>query len=348
MKRSLLLLVFLCITVAAAVLAMAGCHKKDVAYTGTRLPFVVPAGFPQPAYDFNAGPITEEGFQLGRKLFFEGRLSGDDNHACASCHQPVAAFTTYQHDRSHGYGGSHTLRNAPALANLAWFRSYFQDGQYSDLESVIVRHITHPQEMGSPSMESVVARLSGDAEYARLFNAAYGDPQVTTARITGALKQFLLSMVVSDSKYDRVRQGLAAFDAQEAAGYALFQAKCASCHQEPLLSGDRFYNIGLPIDPLLNDFGRMRVTGSRADSLKFRVPDLHNLRFTAYYSHDGRFSDIRLHVRHYRNGVHAGPTTDPRLAGGVALTDAEEDRIVSFLFTLTDSTFYNNPRFKAP
>jgi cytochrome c peroxidase len=343
--RSLLLITFLSVAVAAGSVLFSGCRKDRAPYRGTTVPFVVPQGFPQPAYDFAADPITEEGFQLGKKLFYDDRLSGDDLHGCASCHQPAAGFTTFAHDRSHGFGNSHTLRNAPNLANLAWFRSYFQDGQYTDLESLVLRHITHPQEMGA-SLDAVIGKLSADPAYAPLFQAAWGDAQVTAPRITGALKQFLLSLVVSESKYDRVRRGSASFDTEEAAGYAIFQAKCTRCHQEPLLAADRFYNIGLPIDPALNDYGRMRVTGNNADSLKFRVPDLHNLRLTSYYAHDGRFSDIRLHVRHYRSGVQAGPTTDPQLIGGITLTNTEEDRLVSFLFTLTDSAFNSNPRFR--
>ncbi|RYZ24321.1 MAG: cytochrome-c peroxidase [Chitinophagaceae bacterium] len=341
-SRNLLILLSSVVIAAGALVSSCG---KNRALSFTPVPFVVPPGFPPPAYDFQADPITEEGFQLGKKLFYEGRLSADGAHSCNSCHQQPAAFTTYQHDRSHGYGNSHTLRNAPGLANLAWFRSYFLDGQYDDLRSVVTRHISHPQEMGS-SMDAAAARLSGDAEYANLFRAAYGNAEPTGPRIADALRQFLLSLVVADSKYDRVRRGAATFDAQEAAGYAIFRAKCTSCHSEPLLSGNRFYNIGLPIDPSLRDYGRMRVTGDPDDSLKFRIPDLHNLPLTSYYAHDGRFSDMRLHIRHYSNGVQAGPTTDPLVAGGIPLSTTEEDRLIDFLNTLTDTAFMNNPRFK--
>ncbi|TCJ14303.1 cytochrome-c peroxidase [Flaviaesturariibacter flavus] len=343
--RPLNLLTIITATVVAAGALLSACGK-DRALSFTPVPFVVPEGFPPLAYDFNADPITEEGFQLGKKLFYDGRLSADGAHSCNSCHQQVAAFTTYQHDRSHGYGNSHTLRNAPGLANLAWFRSYFLDGQYGDLSSVIERHITHPQEMGSASMEAAAARLAGDPEYGTLFRAAYGNAEPTGPRIANALRQFLLSLVVADSKYDRVRRGAATFNSPEAAGYAIFRAKCISCHAEPLISGNRYYNIGLPIDPVLRDYGRMRVTGDPADSLKFRIPDLHNVALTSYYAHDGRFSDMRLHIRHYSGGVQSGPTTDPLVAGGIPMSAAEEDRLIDFLNTLTDTAFLNNPRFK--
>ncbi|RYY58618.1 MAG: cytochrome-c peroxidase, partial [Chitinophagaceae bacterium] len=147
--RPFRLLTVVVLTVAAAVALLQSCRRTEVVpRRGTVLPFVVPAGFPQPAYDFNASPLTEEVVDLGRRLFYEGALSKDSTVPCSSCHMPTAAFTTFEHDRSHGYNHSHTLRNAPGLANLAWYRVYFQDGQYSDLESVVSRHITHPNEMG--------------------------------------------------------------------------------------------------------------------------------------------------------------------------------------------------------
>jgi cytochrome c peroxidase len=97
------------------------CKKNNPPIPAQPINFVVPPGFPAPTYSFTSNPLTEEGFLLGRRLFFDGQLSIDGNFPCSSCHQPVAAFTTYYHDRSHGYNHSHTLRNAPGLFNLAWY-----------------------------------------------------------------------------------------------------------------------------------------------------------------------------------------------------------------------------------
>src|SRR5689334_11674910 len=119
-----------------------GCRKTPV--ESTVIPFSIPTGFPQPAYNFANNPITEEGFQLGKKLFYEQKFGVDNSHSCASCHQPVAAFTTYEHDRSHGVNNTHTLCNAPGLFNLAWNTAYNQDGSGPNLEAVYRAHITSP------------------------------------------------------------------------------------------------------------------------------------------------------------------------------------------------------------
>jgi cytochrome c peroxidase len=342
--RSILIIGFLALAIFSGTLLLDGCRKPRQSARATPFAFEIPAGFPQPAYDFAGNPLTVEGIELGRRLFYDGRLSLDGNFPCASCHQPNAAFTTFDHDRSHGFNHSHTLRNAPGLANLAWYSAYFHDGQYTDLESLISRHITHPNEMGE-TMAGVETKLSTDTMYQRLFDAAYNDPRVTGGRIVDALKQFVLSMVSSNSKWDRVQRGIESFAADEAAGQALFQAKCSSCHTGALFTDFSYRNVGLPINTSLNDLGRMRITGNHNDSLKFRVPSLRNLSLTSYYAHDGRFSAFRLMLRHYQSGVQASSTLDPLLASGIAMSSTEEDQLVRFLFTLTDTGYIHNPRY---
>lgn len=316
-------------------------------HPATPLSFVVPQGFPQPHYNFTANPTSEEGFLLGRKLFYDGRLSVDNVHSCASCHQQVAAFTTFEHDRSHGVNHTHTLRNATALANLAWYPGvYNQDGSATSLESVYANHITSPTEMGD-NVPNVLSKISTDTVYPRMFKAAFGDEQITAARMYNALTQFVINMVSANSKYDKMLRGEYTFNSFEQSGYQTFQAKCASCHKEPLFTDFSFRNNGLPVDPGLNDFGRMRATGSSADSLKFRVPSLRNVELTSYYGHDGRMSVMRMMVQHYRQGVITpSATLDPLLANGISLTTAEEDNLIYFLRTLSDSSYLTNPRFR--
>jgi cytochrome c peroxidase len=161
-----------------------------------------------------------------------------------------------------------------------------------------------------------------------------------------ALDQFVVSLVSANSKYDKVMQGQTSFSAQEQSGYTVFQSKCTSCHSGILFTDFSFRNIGLEVDPALNDYGRMRVTGNRSDSIKFRVPSLRNLEFTSYYMHDGRINFPRNVLRFYETGVNQSPTLDPLLKNGITLTQTEEDNLVEFLRTLSDSTFLNNPRFR--
>jgi cytochrome c peroxidase len=323
-----------------------GCRKSDRLRT-TPLPFAVPLNFPSPVYNFANNPVSEEGFLLGRKLFYDGRLSIDGQYPCSSCHQQIAAFTTFEHDRSHGYNHSHTLRNAPGLANLAWYPYYKWDGSGSSLESISLAHITAPDEMAE-TMDNIVDKLQSDSGYKRMFRNAYGSEQVTGDRILKALSQFVINLVSANSKYDKVKKGESVFTPQEQNGYAFFQAHCTSCHKEPLFTDFSFRNIGIELDPGLNDFGRMRVTGNSQDSLKFRVPSLRNADLTSYYMHDGRVNAMRTMLEHYRTGVNDGPTLDPLVKDGIAITDDQVNDLLAFLRTLTDSSYINNPRFKQP
>lgn len=322
---------------------MNGCRKTP--FSPTSINFVTPTGFPQPTYNFTANPLTEEGFQLGKKLFYDGRLSADGRYPCSSCHQPVAAYTTFEHDRSHGYNNSHTLRNAPGLFNLAWYPEFNQDGSAKTLDDVYRAHITNATEMGE-TVANVLRKLNDDSEYRGMFAAAFGDEKATEERAYKALSQFMVSLVSADSKYDKVKRGQATFTGEEQNGYAIFQAKCAACHKEPLFTDFSYRNNGLPLDASLNDHGRIRVTGNGADDVKFRVPSLRNADFTSYYGHDGRFSFFRFMLQHYRTTVTQGPTLDPLLVNGIPLTTAEENAVVTFIRTLSDSTFLLNTRFR--
>ena len=321
------------------------CRKNDPPVIPNRINFQVPPGFPAPTYSFRNNPLTNEGILLGRKLFYDGRLSIDGNFSCSSCHEPAAAFTTLDHDRSHGYNNSHTLRNAPGLFNLAWYPVLNQDGSGVSLESIYKKHITDPTEMAE-SISNVMNKLKADQVYSNMFRNAFGDSEINEDRMYKALSQFLINMVSAGSKYDRVMQGLENFDPQEQNGYLLFQNNCSSCHTGPLFTDFSFRNIGLEKDMNLNDWGLMRVTGKSSDSLKFRVPSLRNLEFTSYYSHDGRFSLPRHMIQHYRTGIHQSNTLDPLLVNGIQLTDQDENDLVHFLRTLSDSSFLNNPEHR--
>lgn len=340
---------FVCIVLSifAGSIILEGCRRTGYpAQQATALPFILPAGFPQ-AYNYISDvPHTEQVFALGRKLFYEGRLSKDGNFSCGSCHNPETAFTTAHHDRSHGYGGSHTLRNAPALSNLAWYPEFFWDGSRRTLDDVIRRHIEAPDEMAE-NMPSVLTKLRADTTYRRLFREAWGEHALDEKHILGSLRFFLVQLISAGAKYDRVRAGSEPFTAAEANGYALFKNKCAGCHREPLFTDFSYRNTGWPEDPLLRDAGRMRFTGSVGDSLKFRVPSLRNIAFTDNYLHDGRIATFRTVIEHYKNPVPSA-TLDPALAEGISLTAQQETDLVAFLFTLSDSAFVNNPAFRKP
>ncbi|HZF64636.1 MAG TPA: cytochrome c peroxidase [Chitinophagaceae bacterium] len=322
------------------------CNKTDQKRAVTPVAFEIPAGFPSPAFNFSLQPLTREGIALGQQLFYEDRLSAAD-FACSSCHQQEAAFTTFEHDRSHGYNNSHTRRNAPALSNLAWYPHFRWDGSSTSLDEVAVAHITAPDEM-SEQMENVVSKLNSDAKYKQLFRSAFGDETINSQRILSALSQFQLSMVSANSKYDKVKKGSSTFSIYEEMGYTVFKAKCAGCHAEPLFTDFSFRNIGLPADPSLPDKGLMEVTGEKSDSLKFRVPSLRNVAFSSYYMHDGRYPSILRCIEHYRSGIQQSNTLDPALVAGISLSDADVTNLIAFLRTLSDTSYVTNSRYAKP
>jgi cytochrome c peroxidase len=302
--------------------------------TPTPMSLPLPPGWPAPRYDLRSNPLTVEGFLLGRKLFFDERLSRDSTLSCAGCHQPFAAFATFDHPLSHGIANSLTTRNAPALQNLAWQESYMWDGGITHLDLQPLAPLTAPNEMGE-SIADVLQKLRRDTAYLRLFQSAFGDTMINTRRLTRALSQYLIRLVSADSKYDRVMRGRDTFLLPEKLGYALFRQKCSNCHREPLFTDGSYRNTGLPPDNTLNDYGRMRITGKPEDSLHFRVPSLRNAAITHPYGHDGRFFSLLNVFDHYRKN-------------GIPLSNFEIGQLTAFINTLTDTAFLHDPLFVPP
>lgn len=324
------------------------CKKSGDGNSGPQsLDFPIPAGFPTPQYSFTGNPLTKEGFELGRKLFYDGRLSKDGNFPCASCHQQFAAFATLDHPLSHGFNNQFTLRNAPGLFNMAWNKEFHWDGGINNIEVQPLAPITAPNEMAE-DINNVINKLKADNIYPKMFTAAFGDETINSQRMLFAITQFVNSMVSANSKYDKVKQGKAAFTQAEQNGYALFQSKCATCHTEPLFTDNSFRNNGIPVDPYINDYGRMRITNKKEDSLKFKVPSLRNVALTFPYGHDGRFSSITSVLDHYSSGIQNGPTLDPLLKNKIPLTNFDKFYLLEFLKTLSDSSFISDKRFAQP
>lgn len=329
------------------------CKKADSIFTKgynpTYLNLTVPAGWPQPAINIFAGnPLTEEGFQLGKKLFYDGRLSRDGNFPCASCHQQFAAFATYDHQFSHGFNNTFGTRNAPALFNLAWMREMHWDGGINHIEVQPLAPITATNEMAE-TMDNVLNKLNADTSYSRMFMAAYGEATINSQRTLKALAQFVGSIQSYNSKYDKVKRGEDNFTLAEQYGYNTFKAKCNVCHTEPLFTDNSFRNTGFALDPFLKDVGRMRITGSTADSLKFKVPSLRNVALTFPYMHDGRRFSLSQAIEHYRSGIIVNqPTLDPLLVNRIDITNQEKTDLLQFLLTLTDNELLHNARFEQP
>lgn len=344
--RRVIGLMFLMAVIIIALISACG-KSEPTPIAPTPLTVKTPAGFPQPNDIFRENPLTKEGVELGRKLFYDGRLAKDGLVSCGSCHQPFAAFATFEHDFSHGIDNQFTTRNAPGLFNLAWQRELHWDGGINHLEVQPLAPITASNEMGE-DLANLLKKLNADPRYREMFRAAFGEPEATSQRMLKALSQFMGIIVSADSKYDRVKAGKDIFSQAEAAGYTVFKVKCGSCHQEPLFTDLSYRNIGMPLHPVHKDAGRMRITRLASDSLKFKVPSLRNVALTGPYGHDGRFYSLGAVIDHYRSGPKAGSTVDPVLRPGLSISNNEKADLLQFLSTLTDTTFTKDPRFIEP
>ena len=350
MKYRILISVLLPVILSIALLD--SCKKTESSIPNVQpsdLKFTIPPGWPQPPTNiFANNPLTNQGFELGRKLFYDGRLSKDGNFACASCHQQFAAFATYDHQFSHGFNNSFTTRNAPPIFNLAWMKEMHWDGGINHIEVQPLAPLTATNEMAE-NIDNVIGKLKADTAYTRMFFAAFGDPAINSQRMLKALSQFMGSIQSYNSKYDKVKRGEASFTAAEDNGYTIFKAKCNACHTEPLFTDNSFRNNGLALDPFLQDKGRMRITGNPSDSLKFKVPSLRNVELTFPYMHDGRAFSLGQVIDHYRSAIFVDqPTLDPLLKNRLAISNQEKLDLVEFLHTLTDNVLLTDKRLAQP
>ncbi len=329
-------------------LALSGLFVLLLAFTSRQPGFQLPAGWPQPTYDFTKNPLTESGFQLGRRLFYDPLLSRDTTISCASCHLQATGFAHVDHALSHGIAGRIGRRNAPAIMNMAWMNVFMWDGGVNHLDMQPLAPMASPEEMDQ-NIELVVQKLNQSGKYRSLFQAAFGDSLATGQHSLQALSQFVLSLQSSNSRYDKyIRQEAGGeLAVQEINGLSLFRQHCAGCHTEPLFTNGGIANNGLPVDTALRDVGRMRITGSPQDSLLFKIPTLRNIQFTYPYMHDGRFKKLLDVVNHY-TGLQASSTLDKRLKAPIVLSANEKIDLVAFLLTLTDREFLFDPRFGFP
>lgn len=312
----------------------------------TPLYLEIPQGWPKPHYDFKRNPLSEEGFQLGRHLFYDPIISRDSTISCASCHLQATGFTHVDHDLSHGIDSRIGTRNSMALINLAWNASFHWDGGVNNIEVQPINPITSPLEMDE-KLENVITKLQNSSKYRALFTKAFGDEKVTSQRLLKALTQFTIMLKSSNSKYDKMIRNEVTFSAQELDGYELFKSNCASCHKEPLFSDNRFEKNGLSIDETLNDLGRIKITGKQEDALRFRIPTLRNIQFTFPYMHDGRFKTLTEVVKHY-NSLGHDKNLPKELNKPMNLSDNDRVDLVAFLKTLTDKEFLFDKRFSFP
>ncbi len=334
------------------------------ATAATPYQLVIPPFFPP--MDIPAdNPLTVEGIELGRYLFWEKKLSGNNTQSCGSCHIPESGFSDHN-QFSEGITGALGNRQSMALVNLGWAYNYFWDGRAQTLEDQVQQPVENPIEMNE-SWENALIELRNDPSYPPMFKAAFGSNDITQDRAAKAMASFLRTMISADSKFDRERIGNYTFTPLEDAGFTLFNteggvnaitgqpwggADCFHCHGHAgMQMGDYLmHNNGLD-SHFQNDPGLAGITGNPLDSGKFKTPTLRNIALTAPYMHDGRFFNLNQVFDHYNSGGNISTTIDPFMeasGGGLFLTEVDELALIAFLNTLTDTSFINNPAFSDP
>ena len=340
------------------------CRKDKIGYTPTPYELEIPSHFPSMIIPEN-NPMTKEGVSLGRMLFYEERLSGDNSMSCATCHAPENSFAD-PNQLSTGIDGIAGTRNSMALINLGWQKFFFWDGRAKSLEEQILEPIPNPLEMHQ-KWKDAVSKLQQDVEYRNMFYKAFGEEGIDSVKVSKAIAQFIRTMISGSSKYDvmykfenslplnSVDQSiLSSVSPEEWAGYDLFKslngADCLHCHSGILMHINKFSNNGL--DATFTDQGRGAITGSPNDMGRFKIPTLRNIALTAPYMHDGRFGTLDEVIEHYSSELVSSPTIDPLMehlsSGGVQLDSQEKYLLKKFLMTLTDYSFINNPEFQDP
>jgi cytochrome c peroxidase len=332
--------------------------KEEEVYTPIPYTLEIPALFSDkliaPAIPSN-NPLTNEGVILGKKLFFDKILSGDETQSCASCHNPQKAFTDNQ-QFSDGIDGNFGFRNSMPLFNLAWnFDERFAwDGKDFSLEKQAFEPVSNPVEMHS-DWKNVAEKLQNSSEYPTLFLLAFGTSTIDSTLVTKAIAQFERTIISGESKFDKYLRGETTITPEEENGFNVFmdEAKgdCFHCHgsdNNPLWTDNKFHNNGL--DATFSDLGLGAVTGDPSDNGKFKSPSIRNLKYTAPYMHDGRFTTLEEVINHYSEGLKASSTIDPLMKkvnqGGVNLSTKDKADLKAFLLTLTDEDFINNSAFK--
>jgi len=289
-------------------------------------------------------PPTADSIALGRKLFFDVRLSGDDTVSCATCHNPQLSFTDALAG-SRGIGKKIGRRNAPTILNAVYYSSFFWDGRAPTLEEQAGFPISNPDEMGQ-SHDLSIKKFEKIPEYKKEFELVYGPGRLTIEKIEIAIASYERTLLSGDSAFDRYMYGGDKAAMSEAAirGLRLFTDKgkgnCVTCHaigeKSATFSDGKFHNLGAGVNSKgeLTDLGRYEQTKVDADRGAFRTPDLRNVAKTAPYMHDGSLKTLKDVVDFYDGGGTSNPHLDKEIKE-LKLSERDREDLVAFLESLT-------------
>jgi len=322
---------------AIILLLLFSCKKgENEPYQTTPYEVTIPFGFPEMQFQ-NDNPLTVEGVQLGRMLYYDSLLHQTGSRACASCHVQQTGFTTY-------------ASNALPHINLGWDNVFLWNGKIEgSLEEVMLFEV-------EDFFQADMSKLNSDSQYPELFKKVFGVNTITSKEAAYALAQFLRTSVSGNSRYDRVMRNEIFFSDAESNGYEIFfteKGDCFHCHGAPMFLDYSFHNIGLDSSFTGKELGRYNVTANPYDSGKMATPTLRNIALTAPYMHDGRFQTLEEVVEHYNSGVKHSSTLDPIMTKpgkefGLQLSALEKTDLVAFLKSLTDTAYILNSALSQP
>jgi len=337
-------------------------EKKDI-ISLHNISLDVPFYFGEPNIPSN-NPLTKEGIELGRHLFYDKMLSLDSSVSCGSCHIQKFGFSdTTQF--SEGVNNQHTKRKSMGLSNLAWQDTFFWDGRSNSLEDQVLFPLESAVEMNLNRVEAV-HRLSNNSYYKAAFKEVFNTETITPSLLAKAIAQFERTLISGKSKYDLYKTGLVSLTSAELRGEKLFYihpipnfqlrgGNCGDCHSGLLTTNNEFSNNGL--DSIFEqDTGLEQTTKILSDKGKFKIVSLRNVVLHPPFMHDGRFKTLEEVLDHYNEHIRISTTLDPLIKLGkndeslntLGLTAQEKLDIISFLKTLTDESFIKNEQFSDP
>lgn len=309
-------------------------------------------------------PLTKGKIDLGKILFFDKRLSADDTISCATCHDQEKGFADGR-VIAVGIKERKGTRNSPTVLNAAFFDTQFWDGRVITLEEQAKQPIINPNEMGMPSHDALVEKISNISEYKTAFQAIFGTEKITIDHIARAIASFERTLISFNAPFDRFIAGEKdAISASAQRGWKLFQgkARCVTCHEfnrsYPFFTNNKFHNVGVAMkgkdfeflarkaassgaDPSAlvqeeasAELGRYLVTKEPKDIGAFKTSGLRNIALTAPFMHDGSESTLESVVEFYNKGG----VPNPNLDGGIRplnLSEDEKKDLVEFMKSLT-------------
>jgi cytochrome c peroxidase len=367
--------------ISATIIVMWSCSGDDIPepppYEPMPYEIEIPKGFPTILNIPEDNPMTVEGVELGRYLFYDGRLSGrtdpDSLMSCATCHLQENAFEAginnpqFPGGQVHGINGDTTHHYMLPLINLIWnFEGYGWNGfiypdnpdhSLRNIEDMVRVAVLAKNEIAGDTtrIKELLQSLDG---YPELFEKAFGSSTITFKNIEKAIAQFIRTLISANTKFDRYLRGEYQLNQSELNGYVLFTteegADCFHCHGgagNPLFTTYQFYNNGR--DSVFNDpMDRYAITHDPMDHGAYKAPTLRNIEFTAPYMHDGKFKTLEEVIDFYSEGLINTPYVNPLMHhvanGGVRLTPQEKEDLLNFIKTLRDDEFVTNPKFSKP